>query len=174
MDLYRMRGTVRGLQRYVEIYTGTRPTIREAFLERPPRPTFLGGVGSVLGCSFTLAACGTDTPPDEALARERAHRFAVLVHLDDPCDAEVILPVVERIVAVNEPAHTVHALRPVLPEARVEVQSTVGIDFTLGGREAPRTQLVRRGPGDGSGSVLGVDSVLGEQRPPYIRPIQPG
>jgi len=32
MELYRTRGTVRGLERYVEIYTGHRPLIQERFL----------------------------------------------------------------------------------------------------------------------------------------------
>lgn len=179
MELYRRRGTVRGLERYVEIYTGRRPAIEEAFLRRPARPSFLGTEGAVLGCTFALRACEPRETPQAVLDRLHAHRFTVSVYLDDPCDAEVTLPVVERIVAVNRPAHTVFAVRAVFASARVEVQSTVGVDLVLGGREAPGTRLgggpspempeVKTGVG-----VLGVDSVLGPLRPGYVRPIEPG
>lgn len=176
MSLYRQRGTVRGIERYVEIYTGTRPAIVEAFLRRPARPAFLGGRGSVLGGSFALAACAPGDAPDAALARDYAHRFAVAVYLDDPCDADVLLPVVDRIVAANKPAHTVHTLCPVRADARVGVQSTVGVDFVLGGREPPRAVLggcpEPGAPAEGA-AVLGVDSVLGARRPGYVGLLPP-
>ena len=38
MALYRTRGTVRGLERYIEIYTGMRPVILEGFLTRSAGP----------------------------------------------------------------------------------------------------------------------------------------
>jgi hypothetical protein len=131
----------------------------------------------VLGCSLALTAPVPEVPPDEQLYRDHAHRFAVLVHLQDPCDREAVLAVVERIVAANKPAHTAHTVCPVYPGARVGVQSTVGLDFVLDGRTAPHTQLGgRTGPGapaEGAG-ILGVDSVLGERRPQYVRPLDPG
>src|SRR5262249_39043725 len=94
-----------------------------------------------LGCTFALRGSSPQETPQAALDRQYAHRFTVYVDLDDPCDAEVVLPVVDRIVAVNKPAHTVHTIRPVYPEARVELQSTVGVDLVLGGRAAPQAPL---------------------------------
>jgi phage tail-like protein len=175
MELYRQRGTPAGLSRYVEIYTGIRPVLYERFLQRPSRPAFLGG--SVLGCSLALTAVVPEAEPDEQLFRDYAHRFTVLVPLADPCDADVVVPVVDRIVAVNRPAHTVYTVAPLYPEARVGLQATVGLDLVLGGREAPRARLGGRPrPGatrEGAG-VLGRDAVLGERRPQYVRPVTPG
>jgi phage tail-like protein len=173
MSLYRARGTPAGIARFVEIYTGSRPTIREGFLSRPGRPAFLGAKGTVLGCGLALNAPDRSTVPDEALFRDYAHRFTVVIPLDDTCDADVVLPVVQRIVELNKPAHTDFVLTPAYPDARVGLQSTVGIDFVLGGRESGRTQLggcpEPGAPGDAAG-VLGVNAVLGERRPEYARP----
>jgi hypothetical protein len=171
MALYRQRGTPAGLSRYVEIYTGSRPEILEAFLTRPRNPAFLGGRGSVLGCPLQLLEAA-DKPPDEQLYFEFAHRFTVLVYLDDPCEAETQLPVVDRIIQVNKPAHTVHTLCPVFPKARVGIQSTVGLDLVVGGQEALGTSLggCPEAPAPGGSAKLGVDSVLGERRPSYVRP----
>ena len=95
----------------------------------------------------------------------------MLVFLQDACDEDVTLGVVDRIVRVNKPAHTVHALRAVRADASVGA-SRVGIDLMLGAREAAATRLggcsVPGAPGD-AGSVLGGDSILGEKRPAYAR-----
>jgi phage tail-like protein len=170
MELYRRRGTVAGIERYVEIYTGTRPLVQETFLRRPGRPAFLGSGDSVLGCSLALTRPVADQMPEQTLFEQYAHRFTVLVYLADRCDEELLLPVVDRIVAVNKPAHTVHTVYPVYAETRVGIQSTVGLDLIVGSREAPGTQLGGcPAPAPGTG-VLGIDSVLGERRPHYLRP----
>jgi hypothetical protein len=161
MELYRTRGTIAGLQRYVEIYTGTAPVIRELFLERPGQPAFLGIVGSTLGSGFALSRPSVTTPPPAALIAAYAHRFTVLVYLEDACDAETLLPVVDRIVTVNKPAHTIHSLVAVYPDARVGVQSMIGMDLVVGGGVAVRS---------GSGGGLGRDTVLRDGRPPYGPP----
>jgi phage tail-like protein len=171
MDLYRRRGTVAGIERYVEIYTGVRPLVQEAFLGRPGRVAFLGERGTILGCSLALTQSVADQTPQQTLFQKYAHRFTVLVYLADRCDEELVLPVVDRIVSVNKPAHTVHTIYPVYAETRVGIQSTVGLDFVIGGQEAPRTQLGGcPAPATGTG-LLGVDSVLGERRPQYLRPL---
>lgn len=154
MELYRRRGTVEGLRRYVEIYTGVHPEIIEAFLARPRQPAILGVPGSVLGCPFHLSAGALDHRHGEQLFQDYAHRFTVLVYLDDPCAAETVLPVVDRIVTVNKPAHTHHTICPIYPQARVGVQSRVGLDLVVGGAETPGTRLGARG------SSLGGDVVL--------------
>jgi P2-related tail formation protein len=174
MSLYRTRGTIAGIVRYVEIYTGSRPEIVEAWLERPARPVFLGRPGSILGCGWPLLGCGPSpaaVPEDELWARY-AHRFTIYVYVDSDCDAEVTLRAVDRIVEVNKPAHTHHESLAVFPEARVGMQSRVGLDLVLGAAAASGTRV-----GDGSkdshttGAVLGIDSVLGARRPGYVRRI---
>jgi phage tail-like protein len=160
MELYRTRGTIAGLRRYVEIYTGTTPVIRERFLERPGQPAFLGIGGSTLSSGLALSAQSTTASPSADLIATYAHRFTMLVFPSDACDAETLLPVVDRIVSTNKPAHTVHSLVVVYPDARVGVQDTIGVDFVVAG-VAPTL------PPDG---WLGVDTVLREGRPPYGAP----
>jgi len=172
MELYATRGTPRGLARYVEIYTGRAPVILESFLERPLQPAFLGLPGAFLGSTTHLGPPAKDDTAEELFLSRWAHRFTVLVFLDDACDEEVTLGVVDRIVTVNKPAHTVHALRPIRADARVGA-ARLGIDVMLGTREAARTVLGGCADPTGleSGSVLGGDAVLGESRPQYPRPI---
>ena len=172
MELFRQRGTVEGIKRYVEIYTGVRPEVLESFLQRPVDPSFLGRPGSVLGCSFHLSTCRPETPPREDLYRDYAHRFTALIYLQDRCDEEVVGAVVNRIVETNRPAHTEHTVCFVYPEARLEQQSSVGLDFVLGEIEEPRTQIGGCPDPVGSSSAhgwLGVDTVLSERRPDYLR-----
>jgi phage tail-like protein len=172
MELYATRGTPRGLVRYVEIYTGVAPVILEAFLERPLQPPFLGLSGMFLGSTAHLAPPLRDGSPETLFLERWAHRFSVLLFLDDPCDEDVMVAVVDRIVRVNKPAHTVHALRVMQADARVG-SARVGIDAMLGARQSARTQLGGCGDGRGTdtGSILGGDSILGSKRPAYARPV---
>ena len=173
MELYKKRGTPKGIADYIEIYTGTRPNIVEAYLQRPREATFLGQKGSVLGCPMHLREVSVNTKPEEQILLDYAHRFTVMVYLTDECDAEVLIPVVDRIVEVNKPAHTDHTLCPVYPNLTVGVQSTVGFDTVLGGRSAQGTRISgcddTNAPASPAG-ILGVDSILGERRPTYVRP----
>jgi phage tail-like protein len=169
MELYRTRGTVRGLERYVEIYTGKRPIILEDFLTRASSPSFLGRAGSVLGCMFRLGLPLVIEPPEEALRRSLAHRFTVVVFVDDDCDAATLLPVVDRIVTSNKPAHTIHTLRPVEAGARVG-QMELGVDFVVGAAEVARWRLDGC-PTPAAGAVLGRDVVLGTGRPQFVSPL---
>ncbi|MEO8681571.1 MAG: hypothetical protein ABI665_21170, partial [Vicinamibacterales bacterium] len=161
----------RGLIRYVEIYTGIQPVILEAFLERPVQPPFLGLPGMLLGATTHLSATTRTQVAERRFLDQWAHRFTMVVFIEDACDEEVTLAVVERIVGANKPAHTVHTLRLVRADARVGT-TRVGIDAMLGAREAPSTQIggcpAPDGPGR-PGSVLGTDAILGEQRPVYAR-----
>jgi phage tail-like protein len=172
MELYRTRGTVRGLERFVEIYTGARPVILEGFLQRPIAPPFLGQPGSVLGCAAALASGTRARTPEDLLLARFAHRFTVLYFLEDDCEAEVVHRVVDRIVEANKPAHTVHTLRAVRPDAQVGV-ARLGIDVMLGAREGARLPLPRCAPDGvftGTAAALGRDSVLGARRPQQARP----
>jgi phage tail-like protein len=172
MELYATRGTPRGLARMVEIYTGHRPVIVEAFLERPLHPSFLGQPGLLLGSTSHLAAPARTRGVEELFLERWAHRFTVLVFIDDPCDEAVTLGVVDRIIRVNKPAHTVHTLRVIKADASVG-RSQIGIDLMLGAREAAATTLGGCGDGDqrDRASVLGGDAILGQKRPAYARPL---
>jgi phage tail-like protein len=171
MDLYRRRGTVDGLKRYIEIYTGTTPVILEAFLNRPRQPAFLGVGASVLGSGLALSHASAAHTPSSGLTSPHAHRFTVLVYPGDVCASETLLPVVDRIITVNKPAHTIHTLQAVYPDARVDAQSTIGVDLVVGGETAPGTELgAGAGSGQPAGGVLGVDTVLGNRRPKYLGP----
>jgi phage tail-like protein len=136
MDLYRLRGTPEGIARYVEVYTGTRPVIVEAFLARSATPSVLGRAGARLGCALQLAPA-RGLPPAEALRRVRAHRFSVHVFVGDQCDEEAVLAVVDRIVAANKPAHTIQRVVAMRPGVQVGT-SSVGIDCLVGGPPVPR------------------------------------
>jgi phage tail-like protein len=164
VDLYRRRGTPAGIVRYVEVYAGIRPVVTEQFRLRPDRATTAGG--GVLGSSFAVGLAGaTDAPPDEELIRAYAHRFTVHLPLPDPCDRDVVVGVVDRIVTVNKPAHTAHELAILGADARVGEQSTVGVDLIPGARPVAGTRL----DAGGDAPVLGRDTVLGPRRP-YPRP----
>jgi phage tail-like protein len=138
MSLYRTRGTIAGIARYVEIYTGNRPEIIEGWLERPSRPVFLGRPGTVLGCGLPLLGCSTSPAllPDDELWARYAHRFTIYVYIHHLCDTDVTLRAVDRIVEVNKPAHTEHRLQAIFPDARVGLQSRVGLDLVLGAQPA--------------------------------------
>ncbi len=161
MELYRRRGTPAGLRRYIEVYTGITPVITEDYLERPTVPTYAGTSGT-LGRDVALGVPG-EASPDETLFAAYAHRFTVHLPLLDPCDRDVVVPVVDRIIDVNKPAHTEHRLRIVDADARLDDDRAIGVDLVLGARSTARTQLGPQRP------VLGQDTVLGPDRP-YPRP----
>lgn len=103
VGLYRKRGTRRGLQEYLEIYTGTRPQI----VEHRAR-NFTLGIGSRLGPGIAL---GAENVP---------HTFTVILRLP-PVEAgseEEALElqqkrrhVIERIIQSEKPAHTAYTLQ---------------------------------------------------------------
>jgi phage tail-like protein len=103
VGLYRKRGTRRGLQEYLEIYTGTKPQI----VEHRAR-NFTLGIGARLGPGIAL---GAENVP---------HTFTVILRLP-PVEAgseEEALDlqqkrrhVIERIIESEKPAHTAYTLQ---------------------------------------------------------------
>ncbi len=71
--------------------------------------------------------------PEDPLDAIYAHRFEVVFYVPFRCDEEVVIPVVDRIVTVNKPAHTVHRLRVVRPDDARVGWGQVGLDLLLGG-----------------------------------------
>ncbi len=143
MDLYKRRGTPGSIKDWVEIYTGKRPELIEGFQTRGAAGMVIGQ-GATLGCGLLLDECcaASTTCDPTAVADAYAHRFTLYVYLDDACEQKLAGPAVRAIVEAMKPAHTLFDLQLVLPEARVGVQSTVGIDLVLGDdAPPPRTVL---------------------------------
>lgn len=114
MWLYRLRGTRRGLEEYVRIYTRLGVTIDE--LNTP----FQLGVHSTVGLD-TLLSGG---PP---------HFFRVLIRLptSDPAEIAAHRQVVATLINAEKPAHTYFALDVEAPAFQIGVHSTVGVDTLL-------------------------------------------
>jgi phage tail-like protein len=87
IELFRMRGTVTGLTRHVEVLTGGRVTLADN-----------GGVA-------------TSHTPGGTLPGEPTPRLAVRVIVDDP--ASIDQAALDRIVAASKPAHVVHRVEVV-------------------------------------------------------------
>ena len=115
VTLYRDRGTKRGLEELVGIYTRLGVTIDE--MNTP----FQLGVHSTLGEDTLLDGGGP-------------HFFRVILRLHDP-DPEQIRhqrEVAEAIIAMEKPAHTWYTLEIETPTLQIADQSTVGVDTLLG------------------------------------------
>lgn len=141
ISLYKMRGTPKGLARYIEIYTGLPPSIVEGFATRSTGEALTLNEGT-LG-TLPLGP-EEDVDPDAG-----AHRFEIYANLGQPEDLELTRAVVRRIVESEKPAHTDYTLHMVLPDARVGCQSTVGIDLVLG-HSLPLVTPICAEPGGGA------------------------
>jgi phage tail-like protein len=118
VQLYTIRGTVEGIRRFVEIYTGIKPEIVEEF-----------GVGWQIGVRSTVEV---DTRV-YGTWEENAHRFSVLVATFEEFDLDRKDKVRERVL-IEKPAHTelVH-VGWFASFWKVGVRSTAGVDTKVGG-----------------------------------------
>jgi phage tail-like protein len=113
--LFRYRGTLPGLKRFIELYAGVPVIVMEHFRMRGIGAAVLGDDGSafassVVGVGFRIGgAVGSDValPIDgrvEDAFRTHAHRFTVIV---PAALTDEQLDVVKHIIRVHRPAHTV-------------------------------------------------------------------
>ena len=142
--LFRFRGTVAGLQRFLEIYLGIPVIILEKFRLRGIGGRILGDDSSpltrpVLGAGFRVGgAIGTGTgdaaeaPLQGSLQdvyASTAHRFSVLIPGSPSVEQ---LSVVQRILDVHRPAHTVVDVCTAGSGIRVGHGLLVGISSIIG------------------------------------------
>lgn len=106
VELYRWRGTRRGLREYVRVYTGVEPTITE----------HLGGIA--LGSQAHL---GENT----VLGEGRDHCFTVTLEVEDPEAIDVQR--VKTIIEAEKPAHTAYILN-VVHRAEPAATEAAGVD----------------------------------------------
>jgi phage tail-like protein len=114
--LYRLRGTKRGLEELVGIYTTLGATIEEA------GPRLQIGVHSTVGV-------------DTAVDGGPPHYFRVVIRLSTTRPEEIAARrrVVTSIIDAEKPAHTYYTLDIETPILQVGDTSRVGVDTLLGG-----------------------------------------
>lgn len=172
--LWRCRGTVAGLSRFLELYLGRRPVIVEHFRLRGLGGALLADepsalfAGAVVGANFRVggAVGSADAEPlagdAETAFETHAHRFTVLVPAVLDADG---MDVVRDVLETHRPAHTAYDVCTVATGMRVgiglhvELLSAIGRTggwdtLLLGGSRLGRDAVVGRPTG---GAVLGVD-----------------
>jgi phage tail-like protein len=158
--LYRYRGTVLALRRYLQLYLHVTPVLLEHYRLRGLGGALLGdessrsvlGLGLRVGGEFGQA--GTAEPPADAV-RRHAHRFTVLVPRSLSAEER---SVVELILERERPAHTGYELCTVDAGLRVGVGDHLAVS-TIVGRTGGFTPLVL------DHAVLGRTATLGRAAP---------
>jgi phage tail-like protein len=89
-ELYRWRGTRRGLSEYLRIYTGTSPSILEYI------PGMILDAKTQLGVNTLLGSSGA------------GHHFTVIIEV--PEDSHIDNKIVREIIESQKPAHTIYTL----------------------------------------------------------------
>jgi phage tail-like protein len=160
--LFRFRGTVPGLSRFLEIYTGKKVILIEKFRLRGLGGAALGAspamtTASIVGAGFRVGgALGVADPiPSATLAKAAfdtfAHRFSVLIPA--ALSAEQ-LDVVRHILEIHRPAHTVFDVCTVEAGMRVGQGLYAGLTSLIG-----RTSGFQ--PLQVGGSLLGGGTIVG-------------
>jgi phage tail-like protein len=178
-QLWRARGTVAGLSRFLELYLGVAPVIVEhyrlrglggALLTDEQSTLFAGAVvGANLRVGGAVGQAGSEPlEGDAASAFERhAHRFTVVVP-----GAPESMDVVRDVLDAQRPAHTVVEICTVEAGMRVGVGLHVGLlsaigrtggfrTLQLGASRVGREGIVGRPE---PGAKLGIDSLRGGMR----------
>ncbi len=162
-DLWRAKGTVCGLARFLEIFLGVRPVILERFRLRglggavlgsecAPRTTSVVGAGFVVGGDVQAAAEGPLAPGAIRDAFEtHAHRFTVIVPGRLTAEQE---QAVRFVLDTQRPAHTAYELCTVANGIRVGKALHVGVS-SLVGRTGGFDELALGAAALGKRAVLG-------------------
>jgi len=157
IDLWKWRGTIKGLSRFIEIVAGVRPIIIEKYRMRgggmvgnpdaPSSNAILGGgfrVGGAVGVSAEAA------PADDAF-ETHAHRFTML--LPGALD-ESELAMLDDLLELHRPAHTLYDMCSIGAGMRVGRGLHVGISSAIG-RTGGFTQLQIGNSALGRGAIVG-------------------
>ena len=161
-ELLRYRGTIRSLSRMLEIYLGEPVVILEHFRLRGMGGAIIGEAGAVesravLGSGFRVggAISDLDASPLEGSAPDafetHAHRFSVMIR---GALSEEQLSVVQYVLDVHRPAHTLVELCTIGSGMRVGRGLHVGISSTIG-RTGGFQTLQLGAAALGRGAVLG-------------------
>ncbi|WP_250037753.1 phage tail protein I [Paractinoplanes maris] len=166
--LFRVRGTVAGLRRTLEIYLGEPVVVLESFRLRG-RAAAVGGAAdrpgpfdAVLGAGWRVVG-GPATPaagPRHA-PHSAAHRFSVLL-TGLPDDEQ--LAVVRDLLDLHRPAHTLVEICPLGPGMRVGMSLHVEISSSVGAGSGVRRLRAGEHSGFAATSQLGTDGVIGRGR----------
>jgi phage tail-like protein len=160
--LFRYRGTVPGLKKFIELYVGVPVLIMEHYRMRGIGAAVLGDEdaafsSSIVGVGFRIGgAIGSDTPTPidgsiEDAYRTHAHRFTVIV---PAALTEEQLDVVTNIITVHRPAHTVFDICTAGVGMRVGRGLMLAISSVIGPTGGFSTFQA-------GGSVLGRGAILG-------------
>ncbi|HTV75086.1 MAG TPA: phage tail protein [Candidatus Acidoferrales bacterium] len=167
-ELFRLRGTARGIERFVELALGRRIVIVESFTER----SWWFAQKSYLGCAVLFgpgivnraALDGTDllstktidsvpTPMLDPFA-SRANRMTVYVpSYAEPTQDE--LTMLERVIETQKPAHVAVCIVITSPNARLGVTARLGLDSMLGTLSPPALLAGTAPPRIGVNAIVG-------------------
>ena len=127
IELYKLRGTITGLQEVLRLHTGLQPpqpTIIEHYRMRNYRARHKAG-GLVDGKPYLG---GYTFLPGE---NEIVHHFTIVLP-DQAVPDDDALATIHRLIDAQKPAHTQYAIRVVHPGVRIGCQSTIGVDALIG------------------------------------------